>query len=212
MSETSSFAGCSIVSCATLRNELEQLVRSGCLDADKILYVPPGLHEWPDKFEQQVPRRLRAANEISNRVIVVYGSRCFVDTVNPQRTTDALIGEQGMNATRIDAANCVDMLASKEEREQMSGGQNVLWLTPGWIRHWDFIFKDWDIGKYNEMFPRYDKAVVLDALGYLDEVATESPERVLEISDRTHLPIESCAISLERLSRLLAAQVAAVAR
>ena len=152
----------------------------------------------------------RAAKEISNRAIVVYGSRCFVDTLNPERTTDALIREQRMNAVRVNAVNCVDMLASKEERERIGGEQKIFWLTPGWLRHWDFIFKDWDAAKFNEMFPRYDKAVVLDALGYVDELMAGSPERILEISDTMQLPIESCAVSLERLNRLLAAQMAAI--
>ena len=205
-----SFAGCSIVACATVRGELEQLRQSGLLDADRVLYAAPGLHEWPDRFETQVPRRLQAAREVSDRVLVAYGARCYVDTANPARTTDALIREQGINAARIDAANCMDMLASKQEREHIAGKDNVLWLTPGWLRHWDFIFKDWDVGKYNEMFPRYDKAVVLDALGYVDELMAESPERFLEISDKMQLPIDSAPVSLERLSRLLTAKLAAV--
>lgn len=210
MSDDFSFAGCGIVSCGILRHELEQLRRSGVLDADRVLYAAPGLHEWPDKLEKQLTHRLRDAKEISNRAIVVYGSRCFMDTLNPERTTDSLIQEQEMNAVRVKAANCVDMLASEEERDQIGGDQKVLWLTPGWLRHWDFIFKDWDAAKFNEMFPRHDKAVVLDALGYVDKLMAESPERILEISDKMQLPIESFAISLDRLSRLLEAQMTAI--
>ena len=210
MPDDLSFAGCSIISCGILRHELDQLRQSGVLDADKVLYTAPGLHEWPDKLEKQLTRRFRDAKEISGRVIVVYGSRCFVDTLRPERTTDSLIREQEINAVRVKAANCVDVLASKEQREQIGGDQKILWLTPGWLRHWDFIFKDWDAAKYNEMFPRHDKAVVLDALGCVDELMAGSPERILEISDKMQLPIESSAVSLERLNRLLAAQVAAI--
>ena len=205
-----SFAGCSIVSCGTLRHELQQLRHSGVLDADKILCAAPGLHEWPKEFEKQVTRKLSTAKEGAGGTIVVYGSRCFVDTVNPERTTDSLLQEQQMNAVRVNATNCIDMLASKEEREQIAGDQKVFWLTPGWLRHWDFIFKDWDAAKYNEMFPRHDKAVVLDALGYVDELMAQSPERILEISDKMQLPIESYTISLGRLSCLLAEQRAAI--
>jgi len=203
MSDNPSFAGCSIVSCGILRHELEALRGAGGLDADQVLYAAPGLHEWPNEFEKQVTAKLRAAKETSNRAIVVYGSRCFVDTVAPERTTDALIQEQEMRANRVNATHCVDMLASAEERERIAGGQKVLWLTPGWLRHWDFIFKDWDVGKFNEMFPRYDKAVVLDALGYVDELMAGAPERILEISDAMKLPIEPAPVSLDRLKRLL---------
>ena len=205
MSELVSFKGYSIVSCGTMRQEIEQLRRSGLLDVDRIFYAAPGLHEWPWEYEKQVTRRLQDAHKVSAHVIVVYGSRCFVDTSKPERVTDTLIREQNVNAVRIKAANCVDMLASQEERERIRGSQNVHWLTPGWLKHWDFIFKDWDIGKFNEMFPRHDKAIVLDALGYYDQLMLESPERILWISDMMNLPLESYSISLDRLRGLLTA-------
>jgi len=205
MAEPVSFKGCSIVSCGTMRQELEQLRSSGLLDADRVFYAAPGLHEWPWEYEKQVTRRLRDAQERSELVIVVYGSRCFVDTLKPERVTDTLIREQNVNAVRIKAANCVDMLASREERERISGTLKVHWLTPGWLRHWDFIFKDWDAGKFNEMFPRHDKAIVLDALGYYDQLMLESPERILRISDMMGLPLEPYPVSLDRLEGLLTA-------
>jgi len=205
MSELVSFKGYSIVSCGTMRQEIERLRRSGLLDVDRVFYAAPGLHEWPWEYEKQVTRRLQDAHKVSAHVIVVYGSRCFVDTSKPERVTDTLIREQNVNAVRIKAANCVDMLASREERERIRGSQNVHWLTPGWLKHWEFIFKDWDTGKFNEMFPRHDKAIVLDALGYYDQLMIESPERILRISDMMDLPLESYSISLDRLKKLLAA-------
>ena len=205
MSESVSFKGYSIVSCGTMRQEIEQLRRSGFLDVDRVFYAAPGLHEWPWEYEKQVTRRLQDAHKVSAHVIVVYGSRCFVDTSNPERVTDTLIQEQNVNAVRIKAANCVDMLASQQERERIRGSQNVHWLTPGWLKHWDFIFKDWDIGKFNEMFPRHDKAIILDALKYYDQLMIESPERILRISDMMNLPMESCPIPLDRFKELLTA-------
>ena len=152
-------------------------------------------------------RRLTAASETADKVIVLYCERCFVDLRKPLRVTDTLIEEQDVNATRVRAMNCVDMLATKEERDEISGGDKVYWLTPGWLRHWDFIFKDWDAGKANETFPQHDRAVVLDAIGYFDKLMTESPERILKISDWMKLPVEPAIISLERLKRLLAAML-----
>ena len=116
-----------------------------------------------------------------------------------------MIQETAPNAVRINASNCVDMLAGSEERERLAGPEKVHWLTPGWLKHWDFIFKDWDAGLANEMFPQYDKAAVLDAIGYFDELVAKSPERVLEISDWMKIPLESTPISLDRLKCLLAA-------
>jgi len=212
MPDRVSFKGYSIVSCGTMRLELELLRQSGFLDADKILYCAPGLHEWPWELEKQLPRQLSRAAEASSRIIVVYGKKCFMDLNQPTRETDALIQETVRNAARVNASNCVDMLVSLKEREEMASSEKIHWLTPGWLKHWDFIFKDWDTGKANEMFPYHDKAVVLDAIGYFDRLMNDSPERILQISDWMKLPIEAVAISLERFKSLLVAQVNTLSR
>jgi len=201
-----SFAGISIVACGTMQAELRKLADDGFLDADALLFTAPGLHEWPWELEKQLPRRLVKAREHSDRVVVAYGERCFLDTADPTRDTDALLREQGPQFRRIHAKNCVDMLADEEERRRIAAGEKIYWLTPGWLAHWNYIFKDWDAGLANETFPSHDKAIVLDALGYLDQLMAESPERVLEISDWMKLPIEAAPVSLDRLKGLLAAE------
>ena len=202
-----SFKGYSIVSCGTLRPELEALKASGFLDADGVFYCAPGLHEWPWELEKQLPRQLSRAMERSSEVIVVYGERCFQDSARPERVTDVLIGETAPHARRVKAINCVDMLAGREERRDLAGDQKVYWLTTGWLQHWDYIFKDWDPGKANEMFPAHDKAVVLDALGYYDTLMEESPERILAISDWMKVPLEPVRIELGRLKELLTGSI-----
>lgn len=72
-----------MVSCGTMRLELASLRQSGFLDADKIFYCAPGLHEWPWKLEEQLPPRLKKALEAAEKVIVVYGEKCFIDLHNP---------------------------------------------------------------------------------------------------------------------------------
>jgi len=212
MPDRVTFKGYSIVSCGVMRPELEHLRRSGFLDADRILYCAPGLHEWPWKLEEQLPRRLQAARQVCERIIVLYGEKCFMDLQDPLRMTDALIQEHCPGAARIGASKCVDMLAGADQREQISRGKKVYWLTPGWLKHWDFIFKDWDGGLANETFPQHDKAVVLDAVGYFDRLTAESPERILQISDWMKLPIEPVTVSLERFTRLLTAPVNRLSR
>ncbi len=199
-----SFRGVTIVACGTLRGELRKLADEGFLDADGLLFTGPGLHEWPWELETQLERQLGRAGERSGRVVVVYGERCFLDTADPTRDTEALVSEHGPGFRRVQAKNCVDMLADADERQRIAAGEKVYWLTPGWLAHWDYIFKDWDAGLANETFPAHDKAVVLDALGYFDRLMEESPERILEISDWMKLPLEARPVSLERLKSLLA--------
>ena len=120
--------------------------------------------------------------QCSETIIVLYGERCFLDSKNPCRITDTLIHEVCPQAVKIRAATCVDMLVDAQQREELADGNKVYWVTPGWIKYWNFIFKDWDEGKANEMFPGHDKAVVLDAIGYFDSLMEASPEEILRIS------------------------------
>ena len=95
------------------------------------------------------------------------------------------------------------MLADAEERAEIAEGAKVHWLTSGWLEHWDYIFRDWDPAKANETFPANDKAIVLDAVGYFDEMAESNPEKMLQISDWMKLDLEKRDTSLERLKQLL---------
>jgi SAM-dependent methyltransferase len=198
-----SFEGYCLVSCGTLSPELNHLRNSGFLDADKILYTRPGLHENPREFEKHLRRQLHHARQYSAKVIVVYGKRCYIDTIDPFKSIDKIIGEEGGNTSRVEAANCIDMLADAEEREGSRGNQKVYWLSPGWLKYWRVIFKEWDIGLANETFPQHDKAILLDALGFFDSYTERFPERILQFSDWMKIGIEPFRISLDRFKQLL---------
>ena len=203
MSHAVNFEGYIIVSCGTLRREFNYLKETGFLNADKILYTTPGLHEVPWELERQLKKQINNAKLNSEKILVVYGQRCYVDTKDPSRGIDRIIQETGMNAKKIKAKNCIDMLASIEEREKISKGQKVYWLSPGWLEYWKVIFKDWDQGKANETFPRHDKAILLDPIGIFEKYSTDSPEKILEFADWMRLNIEPYKVSLERLKHLL---------
>jgi len=191
-----------VVACGTLRREITQLADSGLLDPDRLLFTAPGLHEWPRKLATQLTRQLQKAAALAEHVIVVYGESCYYD-FERSMDTDALVAEVCAHAVRVRAKTCVDMLADKQERERIAGGARVYWFTPGWIEHWDFIFRDWDVGQANETFPGNEKGVVLDAVGYFDEVSRTDPQKLLKICDWAKMPLEAHAVSLDRPKRLL---------
>jgi len=207
MKKDISFKGISIVSCGTLKSELEYLKNTHFLDADKILFTAPGLHEKQTELERQLSRQLEKAKTYSKKIIVVYGERCYIDPFDPTRDIDRIILEKGSGISRVQARSCVDMLASAVERERISNTRKVYWLTPGWITYWKTIFSNWDVGLANETFPGNDTAIVLDALDEFDTISEKSPEKILEFSDWMKLGIEPQKISLERLKNLLLAQV-----
>ncbi len=198
-----SFKGHTIISCGVLSPELNHLKTAGFLDADKILYTRPGLHEVSDELERQLKRQLDNAKKYSAKIIVVYGNMCYINSRDPFRDIDKLIKEHTAGAVRIEAKNCIDALVDNKERERLSKGGKIYWLTPGWLKYWKQIFKEWDEGKANETFPQNDKAIFLDGLNIFDEYSREYPEKILELSDWMSIPIEPVKISLERLKKLL---------
>jgi hypothetical protein len=198
-----SFKGFSIVSCGSVRRELTQLQEEGLLDADKLFFTTPGLHEIPRELEEQLVRQTAKAKSRSEKVIVVYGDRCFVDSTDYYRGIDTVLAEQGDGIARVRAHNCIDMLASQEERDAMADGRKAYWLVPGWIEFRKQVFLEWDIGKANETFPANDLAILLDPLGYYEKLATETPEEILEFSDWMGISIEPRPVSLDRLKGLI---------
>jgi hypothetical protein len=73
MNSHTSFKGYSVVSCGTLRGEVEYLQKTGFLDADKVLFTAPGLHEKQKELQKQLVRRLENAKKYSDKIIVLYG-------------------------------------------------------------------------------------------------------------------------------------------
>jgi len=207
MEEHLSFKDYAIVACGTLGPELNYLRKEGFLDAKQIIYTTPGRHEVLKELESQLIEKINTAKEHSKRIIVVYGGKfCYINVDNPYRTIDTIIQEQGtgISISRINATHCMDMLAGEREREEISGGQKVWWLTPGWIIYRNHVFQDWDKGKANENFPQHTGgAILLDGIGFWDKYSEEQPENILEFSDWMGIEIRPHRIALDRLKNLL---------
>lgn len=212
MGKNVSFRDYAIVACGTVNMELNSLRDNGFLDARKILYTKPGRHEIPRELESQLIRQISNAKKYANKIIVVYGGKfCYVNTDNPYRKIDTIIEEQqesGIHISRVTATHCVDMLASKEERERISQGRDVYWLTPGWMEYRHYVYQGWDKGLANENFPKHTGgAIMLDAVGYYNRVMENEPEKILEFSDWMGIPIQAYEVSLDRLKGLLIEQI-----
>ncbi len=206
---TISFSDISIVSCGTLSLELNALKKEGFLDTPQILYTTPGLHQDPPELERQLVRRIQKAREKTEKVIVVYGGKfCYVNIDEPTRLMKHIVEEQGPKVARIEATHCMDMIASQSERDrigqEMAGGEPVWWMTPGWIKFKKEVFKGWDQALANENFPKHTGgAIVLDAIGYMDEFMANDPEGFLGYSDWMGIPLIPYTVSLDRFKQLL---------
>jgi hypothetical protein len=206
------FTDYAVVACGTVNMELNYLKDSGFLDAKKILYTKPGRHEIPSELENQLIRQIGNAKTYASKIIVVYGGKfCYVNGNDPYRKIDTIIQEQiesGISISRIKATHCMDMLASEEEREKISKGEDIYWLTPGWMKYRHYVYQDWDKGLANENFPKHSGgAIMLDAIGYYDKVMETEPEKILDFSDWMGIPIEPYKITLDRFKSLLLEQI-----
>jgi hypothetical protein len=212
MAEKRSFQDHCLVACAILQPELSRLQEEGFLDAKQIYYIPAGLHIKTERLEERLTAQLQKAlkNCPPEKIIVVQGAKCFVSTDDPYRRIDDIIREQNPRIKRVQAAYGYDMLAGKDERNQLAAGGDegrVLWFTPGWLRNWKTIYQryvGWDQADANANFPGYyDEIVVLDGLDVAETYQTERVEEILELFDWTGLQVRCQPISLDRLKGLL---------
>ncbi len=207
-----SFKDIAIVSCGTLTMEITSLKEEGFLDAKKIFFTVPGLHQDIHELEAQLIRQIKKAREAADKVLVIYGGKfCYVNADKPLKTMKTIIDAQEGNVARINATHCMDMIASEEERDkiaqEVAGGEKVWWMTPGWVRFRKQVFKGWDKGLANENFPKHTGgAIVLDAVGYIDRYMEENPEDFLEYCDWMGIPMQAYPVSLDRFKSLLTEQ------
>ncbi|RTZ92626.1 MAG: hypothetical protein DSY91_03285 [Deltaproteobacteria bacterium] len=202
------FADIAIVACGVMSLELRALQDEGFLDTKNVLYTTPGLHQDPFELERQLFAQVKKAKEKADKVLVVYGGKfCYVNTKDPTRTMKILMRELQPGVERINATHCMDMIASEEERDriaqEVAGGESVWWMTPGWIKYRNQVFKGMDKVRANENFGRHSLAIVLDAVGYTEKYMEEKPEEFLDYSDWMGLPIQPYPVTLDRFKTLL---------
>ncbi|MDY6906084.1 MAG: DUF1638 domain-containing protein [Thermodesulfobacteriota bacterium] len=204
-----SFADTAIVACGTMRLELTHLQEEGFLDTDAVFFTTPGLHQDVGDLEKQLVARIEKAKSLKEQIIVVYGRKfCYINMDDPMRSIDTVIREQGNNIVRIDATHCMDMIADEADRnriaQELAGDENVWWMTPGWVKFRELVFKGWDKGLANENFPKHTGgAIVLDGIGYMDNYMAENPEAFLDYCDWMGIPMQAANVTLDRFKGLL---------
>lgn len=199
------FKGIAIVTCAVMKPDLDRLRDQGFLDTDAVFYTSPGNHDVLMEMDRELPEYMREAAANSRGIIVLLGDNCYFNPNNPDRTIDTLLQEIGVPAVRVPVNDCHDMLTTDAFRKDLKKERLIYLMTPGWFKERERLFGHWDRGKINETFPRHDAAVIVDALGFYDDLMTNDPEGILEFCDWMGIPLEKQETDHERLKTLLSA-------
>ena len=196
-----------IVSCGSFKEILENLQGEGVLDGIEIIYTEPCLKERPRKLEELLKQRIEGIKGKVDRILVIYGDGCFVDTSDFSRGIDSLIGDTGIDYERIREHSCIEMLLSDGDKESLSEGMKIYWMMPAWVEYKDEVFEEWDVGKRNQTFPQNDMALIADSRGFYAKLLEEDPEKLLDFSAWMGIPLDARAVTLDRFRELLTASL-----
>lgn len=202
-----SFKDYAIVACGTMIPEINKLKEDGFLDAQKVLFLTPGLHQDPIELEKQLQKQIKLAKEQVKKIIVVYGGKyCYINVRDPYRTIDTVIDEMkedGYFISRTQIHNCIDMIVSEEDLKEIAQGQKVWFGTCGWLKYRDLEFKGWDKATANTYFPTFNEGLILDSVGIFNEYLENNPEEILEFSDWMGIPLDAREVKLDRFKTVL---------
>ncbi|MEN8614754.1 DUF1638 domain-containing protein [Dehalogenimonas sp. THU2] len=178
-----------LICCGILTDEINKIVVDYKLKIEPV-YFQPNLHVNPEKMKQLF-------NGIFNRktngpIPLIYGSRChpcFPEWIDRH------------NLIIPSEPDCIEIILGKMRRNELEKEQKTFFVTPGWIKHWEHIFKEglhWDDIDARINFGRYDRILLLDT-----GVCPIDEDSMLGFFDYTGVPIEIYPASLSNLKTVM---------
>ena len=180
-----------LLCCEILRTEIEHLLQGKNIE---IQYLEAGLHADFKKLETGIKNTL-GEMENSKEVSLGFGTMCHPEM-------EQIASTHCKNV--MQAKNCIEMLLGDKLKELDAEAQ-TFYITGGWLENWRKIFIEqlkWDNVDARQNFGFYDRIILLDTgLTPLDD------EKILEFFEYTEVPIETMAIDLDNLKKLLFASL-----
>lgn len=177
-----------IVACGIFQLELERVLEEikkewAAADEFKVTYIAPALHVDLDKLKDGITDTLDMVTE--EKIVLFYGSMCHPDL-------SEFTGKY--HVIRPQPRNCIELILGQERQKELEASARVFYLTPGWLRDWQNIFKlgqGWDEIDARQNFGFYDKILLLDT-----GVSEFKDEDILEFYEYTQVPIEIESVEL----------------
>jgi hypothetical protein len=162
-----------IISCSVLKEEIQQLVKQGDLDAD-LVFVSKYFHVDFNLIEKNLRQTIaKVLPRSPNKIILVYGDLCL--GLNNEMKT--LADEYGL--VKVDALNCVDCLfGGKGNSVEADPHHELMVLNPGMIGFFRKIKEKIkqegiDESALKQLFSGLKGIVLLDTLGESDKDRAE---------------------------------------
>lgn len=187
-----------LVSCSVLKEELQQLVKQGSLDAE-LVFVSKYFHVDYEAVEKNLRKVLATTlKRFNGKVVLVYGDLCLGQNNEMKKLAE----EYGV--VKVDAVNCIDcQLGGKGKFFDVDPEHNLMFMGPGMIEFFKHMKEKMlkegvDEVAFANMFSGIKGIVLLDTCGNSEKCLEELKKSGMG------LPIlETREIGLENVRRVV---------
>ena len=187
-----------LVSCSVLKEELQQLVKQGSLDAE-LVFVSKYFHVDYEAVEKNLRKVLATTlKRFNGKVVLVYGDLCLGQNNEMKKLAE----EYGV--AKVDAVNCIDcQLGGKGKFFDADPEHNLMFMGPGMIEFFKHMKEKMlkegvDEATFANMFSGIKGIVLLDTCGNAEKCLEELKKSGMG------LPIlETREIGLENVRRVV---------
>jgi hypothetical protein len=187
-----------LVSCSVLREELEQLVKKGDIDAE-LVFVSKFFHVDYSQLEKNLRKVIEQTHKrFKGKIVLVYGDLCLGQDDEMKKLA------QEYNIEKVDAVNCIDcQLGRKGKSLDADPEHNLMFMGPGMIGFFkhakEMMRKEGvDDATFANMFGGIKGAVILDTCNNAEKCKEE-----LEKSGIGLRVLETRKVGLENVKRVV---------
>ncbi|MGA3060246.1 MAG: DUF1638 domain-containing protein [Candidatus Bathyarchaeia archaeon] len=187
-----------IVSCSVLKDELEQMVKQGSLDAE-LVFVSKYFHVDYEVVEKNLRKVVETTlKRFNGKVVLVYGDMCLGQNNEMKKLAE----EYGI--VKVDAVNCIDcQLGGKGKIFEADPEHNLMFMGPGMIEFFKhmkerMLKEGIDETAFANLFSGIKGIVLLDTCGNAEKYRKDLEESGMG------LPIlETREIGLENVKQVV---------
>jgi len=187
-----------LVSCSVLKEEIQQLVKQGSLDAE-LVFVSKFFHIDYAALENNLRKVLeQTLKRFKGKVVLVYGDLCL----GQDNEMKKLAEEYGV--VKVDAVNCIDcQLGGKGKFFEVDPEHNLMFMGPGMIGFFkhakeQMLKEGVDEAAFANMFSGIKGLVILDTCGDAEKCKED-----LEKSGINLTILETRKIGLENVKQVI---------